>query len=782
MALLACGGGASSTVSREVDTMLDAPDIDFETSCGGASLADLGSEPLCADSGLRAEQSLSISNWGGYIYPDDDFGVDEMVALFGSDAVCVTYENGQCDERADAALRREELNSMISGGRCEGLTTLASRLDLTLSTPSAVGGVQAVANLAPTITGVVDVIDYWWATQFNETVIEQTAETREDDLESLVKLLIQGLRKGAGFTMGIYFEMMGHSILPVAVTSPSERKYTVWVWDSNDPSRLLPLTIDVEVGKWSYENASANPQIPGVEWSGEKGTIDLTPMASRDVADKVRFKGEGSGKVRVSVVPIGKGTADLLVSVPDGRSAGTADGVVVADIPGAIVQLHRDGLSNGLTVLLPKGVVNFGVDVKTSSVEEGGDAIITVAKSGGRTTRVKAKAKAGSTSSRVVLEFEESLGEVTVTPSDESSAVVTVGEKRLSVEIPIEQGESLQTSAQPRGEEGVDINLRRGEESILEESVAPAPTATEKVSFVPRTLTKTVEVVSPKQVADASAIAEKVAKLSTNFAGTTTSIAPTSAKTASSTEPKLTTTTVASVLAPATTVKSTVTTVTTIQSTVKPTVKPTVTTVKSTLTTVKPTVSSTSVGLPSTSMVKSPSTTLKVTSTTLSKSTTTTAMSIVAPSTTVKPRVTTVKSTSTTVKPPVTSTSVGMPSTSIVKSPSTTLKVTSTTLSKSTTTTAMSIVAPSTTVKPTVTTVKPTLVPVTTIKSPTTTTKPVAATSTTTIATESAPVATSAPTSTTSQVAVPAQTTIAPTTSVKSSTTTTPKTTTTIKK
>ncbi|MFM7745981.1 MAG: hypothetical protein ACKO8T_10030 [Actinomycetota bacterium] len=595
--LAGCGGG-SSVASDEVGTIAGPADIDLEASCGGARLSEFGSEPVCADSGLRAEQSLSISNWGGYIYPDDDFGVDEMVALFGSDAVCVTYESGQCDERADAALRRQELNSMINGGRCEGLTTLASRLDLTLSTPSAIGGVQAVANLAPTITGVVDVIDYWWATQFNETVIEQTAETREDDLESLVKLLIQGLRQGAGFTMGIYFEMMGHSILPVAVTSPSERKYTVWVWDSNDPSRLLPLTIDVEAGKWSYENASANPQIPGVEWSGEKGTIDLTPMASRDVADKVRFRGEGSGKVRVSVVPIGKGTADLLVSGPDGRSAGTADGVVVADIPGAIVQIHRDGLSNGLTVLLPKGVVNFGVDVKTSSVEEGGDAIITVAKSGGRTTRVKAKAKAGSTSSRVVLEFEESLDEVTVTPSDESSAVVTVGEKRLSVEIPIEQGESLQTSAQPRGEEGVEINLRRGEESILEESVVPAPTATEKVSFVPGTLTKTVEGVPPKQVTDAPALAEKVAKMASPATSNLPSNVPTSAKPATGT--------------------------------------------------------STSVGLPSTSTVKSPSTTLNVTSTTFSKSTTTTAKSIVAPSTTVKPTVTTVKSTSTTVGPTVT--------------------------------------------------------------------------------------------------------------------------------
>jgi len=760
MLFAGCGGG-SSVVSDEVGTIAGSADTDLEASCGGASLADLGSEPVCADSGLRAGRTLTIANWGGYLFADDDFGVDEMVALFGADAVCVTFQDGVCDERADAALRREELNAMIGGGRCEGLTTLASRLNLTLSTPSEVGGVEAVTDLAPTISGVVDVIDYWWATQFNETVIEQTAETRKGDLKALVELLVKGLREGTGFTMGIYFEMMGHSLLPVAVTSPSESEYTVWVWDSNDPSRLMPLMIDVTAGRWSYENASPNPELPGSEWFGERGTIDLTPMTSRSVAEKVSFGGAGGGKVRVSVVPIGKGTADLLVTGPDGRSAGTADGVVVSDIPGAIVQLHRDGLSNGLTVLLPGETVNFYVDVKTTSVEENGEAIVTLAESGGRTTRVKAKPKAGSSSSQVILNVDKETDEVTVTPSGESSAVVTVGEKRLSVEIPIAEGESLETSLQPGSEEGVSINLKRGEESVLKESVAPAPTTTEKVLFEPQTLTKTVEVVPPKQVTDAPALAEKVAKMASPAASTLQSNVPTS-------------------------------------------VKPT-------------TGTSTSVGLPSTSTLKSPSTTLKGTSTTLSKSTTTTAMSIVAPSTTVKPTVTTVKSTSKTVKPPVTSTSVGLPSTSTLKSPSTTLKVTSTTLSKSTTTTAMSIVAPSTTVKPTVTTVKststtvkptvttvkststtvkptmttvkptmttvkPTLVPVTTIKSPTTTTKPVAATSTTTITTESAPVATSAPTSTTSQVAVPAQTTIAPTTSVKSSTTTTPKTTTTIKK
>ena len=743
MLLAGCGGG-SSVVSDEVGTIAGPADIDLEASCGGASLADLGSEPVCADSGLRAGRTLTIANWGGYLFADDDFGVDEMVALFGADAVCVTFQDGVCDERADAALRREELNAMIGGGRCEGLTTLASRLSLRLSTPSEVGGVEAVTDLAPTISGVVDVIDYWWATQFNETVIEQTAETRKGDLKALVELLVKGLGEGAGFTMGIYFEMMGHSLLPAAVTSPSESEYTVWVWDSNDPSRLMPLMIDVKAGRWSYENASPNPELPGSEWFGERGTIDLTPMTSRSVAEKVSFGGAGGGRVRVSVVPIGKGTADLLVTGPDGRSAGTANGVVVSDIPGAIVQLHRDGLSNGLTVLLPGETINFNVDVKTTSVEENGEAIVTLAESGGRITRVKAKPKAGSSSSQVILNVDKATDEVTVTPSGESSAVVTVGEKRLSVEVPIAEGESLETSLQPGSEEGMSINLKRGEESVLEESVAPPPTTTEKVRFEPQTLKKTVEVVPPKQVTDAPALAEKVAKMASPATSTLPSNVPTSAKPATGT--------------------------------------------------------STSVGLPSTSTVKSPSTTLKVTSTTLSKSTTTTAKSIVAPSTTVKPTVTTSKVTSTTLSKSTTTTakSIVASSTTLSKSTTTTAKsivAPSTTLSKSTTTTAKSIVAPSTTlsksttVKPTVTTVKststtvkPTLVPETTIKSPTTTTKPIAATSTTTIATESAPVATSAPTSTTSQVAVPAQTTIAPTTSVKSSPTTTPKTTTTIKK
>jgi hypothetical protein len=723
MFLAGCGGG-SSVVSDEVGTIADSVDIDLETSCGGASLADLGSEPVCADSGLRTGRTLSIANWGGYVFADDDFGVDEMVALFGADAVCVTFQDGVCDERADAALRREELNAMIGGGRCEGLTTLASRLNLTLSTPNEVGGVQSVTDLAPTISGVVDVIDYWWATQFNETVIEQTAETRKGDLEALVELLVKGLREGAGFTMGIYFEMMGHSLLPVAVTSPSESKYTVWVWDSNDPSRLMPLMIDVEAGRWSYENASPNPELPGSEWFGEMGTIDLTPMKSRSVAEKVSFGGAGGGKVRVSVVPIGKGTADLLVTGPDGRSAGTADGVVIADIPGAIVQLHRDGLSNGLTVLLPGETVNFNVDVKTTSVEEDGEAIVTLAESGGRTTRVKAKPKVGSSSSQIVLNFDKETDEVTVTPSGESSAVVTVGEKRLSVEIPIAQGESLETSKQFGSEEGVSISLKRGEETVLEESVAPAPTATEKVRFEPQTLARTVEVVPPKQATDAPALAEKVAKMASSATSTLPSNVPTSAKPATGT--------------------------------------------------------STSVGLPSTSTIKSPSTTLKVTSTTLSKVTTTTAKSVVAPASTVsKVTTTTAKSvvapastvskvTTTTAKSAVASSMTVKPTVTTVKSTSTTVKPTVTTV-KST----------STTVKPTVTTVKSTS---TTVKSPTTTTKPITVTSTTTIAKESAPVATSAPTANTPQIAVPGQTTIAPTTTAKVTATTTSTTTTTIKK
>jgi hypothetical protein len=749
MLLAGCGGG-SSVVSDEIGAIAGSADIDLETSCGGASLADLGSEPVCADSGLRAGRTLSIANWGGYVFADDDFGVDEMVALFGADAVCVTFQDGVCDERADAALRREELNSMIGGGRCEGLTTLASRLNLTLSTPSEVGGVQAVTDLAPTISGVVDVIDYWWATQFNETVIEQTAETRKGDLLALVELLVKGLREGAGFTMGIYFEMMGHSLLPVAVTSPSESEYTVWVWDSNDPSRLMPLMIDVEAGRWSYENASPNPELPGSEWFGEMGTIDLTPMNSRSVAEKVSFGGAGGGKVRVSVVPMGKGTADLLVTGPDGRSAGTADGVVIADIPGAIVQLHRDGLSNGLTVLLPGETVNFNVNVKTTSVEADGEAIVTLAQSGGRTTRVKAKPKVGSSLAQIVLNFDKETDEVTVTPSGESSAVVTVGEKRLAVEIPIAQGESLETSTQPGSEEGVSINLKRGEESVLAESVAPAPTVTEKVRFEPQTLTRTVVFVPPKQVVDAPALAEKVAKMASPATSTMPSNVPTSAKPATGTSTSVE-------LPPTSTVKPTT-------STVKPTsttVKPTVTTVESTVTSVK---STSTIVKPTSTIVKPTSTTVKPTVTTV-KPTVTTVESTV---TTVKPTVTTVKPTVTTVKPTVTT----------VKPTVTTVKPTVTTVES----TSTSVKSTSTTVKPTVTTVKPTVTTVestsTTVKSPTTTTKPIAVTSTTTIAKESAPVATSAPTANTPQIAVPGQTTIAPTTTTK----VTPTTTTTIKK
>jgi len=72
--------------------------------------------------------------------------------------------------------------------------------------------------------------------------------------------LIDGLRKGSGFTLGLYSEGAGHTVTPFAV-SKSGSVFDIAVYDSNFPQEVTHVLVDEETQTWRYDVAAINCRI-----------------------------------------------------------------------------------------------------------------------------------------------------------------------------------------------------------------------------------------------------------------------------------------------------------------------------------------------------------------------------------------------------------------------------------------------------------------------------------------------------------------------------------------
>ena len=337
LGLAACGGGGSGGDSEGVSAsdaqaaLVELNKDDGSASragsrtaaidCRGPAPAEFGSGNLCVDTGYRQQNKFSFANWGNYKYQGDTFDPGEFVTLFGAENVCVNKIAEDCELTTQAKDRLELLNKQVAGGRCEGMVVMSALLASgAVKIEDLQPGATAVSDLDPNDPKLINQIDYWWATQFAPQVLADTAAIREKGVKAVLEALLRGLKSGVFATMGIYSKTSGHALLPVGVTRNNDGTFNVIVYDSNLPDILSKVVIDLDKDTWEYLEGAVNPGQAQSKWSGTSGTIELTPLISREVNGNCDFcTDQTSSAVKVVAEMIPLPSKDLFESLFDFR-------------------------------------------------------------------------------------------------------------------------------------------------------------------------------------------------------------------------------------------------------------------------------------------------------------------------------------------------------------------------------------------------------------------------------------------------------------------------------
>ncbi len=429
--------------------------------CAEPAPSDLGTGMVCADSGFRLLDGFAFPNWAGNVYDGDGFGADELVSLYGAENVCAEFDGEQCVLYGGAAQRLAELDALVQSGRCEGMAVLGARFHVGLADRTVFRSDATItAQLPPTAPQLIGVINHWWATQFSQETIATTAAFRELGPAALLRRLIVDLGSGAAFTLGIYSEVSGHALLPVAVTVRDDGIHEIHVYDGNVVGKLRVLEIDEEADSWRYAHAAVTADVPGEEWSGGRGTIDLTPMASREgVLTCDSCGGEvvrGAAPIRVTMLPVKGSAIRLAITGPDGDVVEVAADGIEMGIVGAIVQIHRDGPARGVTVLLPAGTGDLVIDAEvTEAADDPGvagepdvgapGALVSVVRSDASAVQVEVSAVAtdsdGEVTAGVRITADGQTDAMTVEVGDDAEARASMASERqtMTVELKAEQ-------------------------------------------------------------------------------------------------------------------------------------------------------------------------------------------------------------------------------------------------------------------------------------------------------------------------------------------------------
>ena len=338
--------------------------------CTNLNAPELGEGKLCIDNGFRiSDDDFAFANWGRSLQADANVTVQTLVDLFGRNTVCTSGPDNECVLRPAILQKLEEWNTALSGGRCEGLSTLSTRFFMNLDHPSMFRpDASSVADLQRGDGELDAVLVYWWATQFLPEVADRAAASRQRTPLELVSDVIVGLANSMGYTVGMYFGSAGHSVTPFAVTH-RDTKFVIHVYDNNYPGERREILIDAQTNSWMYPHATTRIDGQKIDWEGTTGTLELTPMSAR------------KGPFRCSFCTTTSSTSPTVITLAsrDTNAAGylfitSRTGVIEVTpsqltntIPGATYVIGKGANGALATVTLPSDIGDFDVEVRRLS-------------------------------------------------------------------------------------------------------------------------------------------------------------------------------------------------------------------------------------------------------------------------------------------------------------------------------------------------------------------------------------------------------------------------------
>lgn len=342
----------------------------------------------------------------------------------------------------------------MAGGLCEGFAVLSLRLYQEGATTSLLGQEALVAALEQGDPRVAAELAFWFVTQFASETQAAAAFYREQTPSEIVATLADDFANpltSAGYTLGLYSAEGGHAVTPYAVEAVDGGS-RIYIYDSNWPNETR--WIDVVDNVWTYALAATNPTESATAWTGTTGTLELTPMASRQPPFSCAFCPQPDGtKSMTLLTAAGSSDTQLALQVVDeqGRRLGVFEGELVNEIPGAIYRyIATSNTADPVMILLPPSVENYTADIATvskdgneedSSPDEEGAVSIFVAQDGAA-ARVETSIAdvTDEADDEPVLAVTEDEGYAV---NDLEEAAIEIADQNVAVSVVIEDNQEL---------------------------------------------------------------------------------------------------------------------------------------------------------------------------------------------------------------------------------------------------------------------------------------------------------------------------------------------------
>jgi uncharacterized repeat protein (TIGR02543 family) len=475
-ALLFTVGGSGDTLDFAADTatVRGAAPAGQSVAVGGGSIA-LGQGPtevVTSDQSFRSvRDGFSFANWAG-APAADLIDASTMSALFTKEAVCVDPSAGLCVMLPAAQKIADQMNAAIAAGRCEGMSVLSQRF---------------FDNLDPRADGVIETamigqgsvakqLGYWWATQVAPPVAQESKKFRAMTPSKLVAALEKGLMAPtkAGFTLGMYSKEGGHSVTPVAVTNDGKNK-VIYVYDNNYPNEQRKIVVDPAKETWTYVGAGLNSSAAIGTWTGKgKGTLDLTPMASRQGPFKVSFGSTRGLKAQAySVLVTQNSSSNAPVGVKINTRIGgkniavnTLDPLSVADAPFAVRSLVGGIAGQGSISYVPVVLGETGkLTMEVIADESAGPVTLSILRTGTSSVVIES-----ASDFKVELTTEAFSTDVEVTlPTPTSTANVQLANGPRAAELALTAGQGVGFTTKFQDDDAApDAGTRRIEDPLPE--------------------------------------------------------------------------------------------------------------------------------------------------------------------------------------------------------------------------------------------------------------------------------------------------------------------------
>ena len=318
------------------------------------------------------EDSFSFENFGGG-EPPADLTVNMARRLYGDDQVCQEVVDNRCTPYPVILQLIQQANRSMRGGLCEGLAVLSLRLEGDTEALTTFQQVQQAAQLVKEDPALLSEIAYWYVTQFSPEVQERATAYRSMSPTDLAEILIDDFASAeagnahTGYTVGIYSDMGGHAVTPYRVEETPNGGYRIYIYDSNWPSTERWIDVGPD-GTWVYALAATNPSEGASAWSGGVGTMELTPMGSRQGPFTCSFcpqSNSAKSGTMLTVAATGEKQMTIQIETEEGQRLGYYDNSFVNEIPGATYRYLISGASTAdpVLVFLPPEVEVFSADV-----------------------------------------------------------------------------------------------------------------------------------------------------------------------------------------------------------------------------------------------------------------------------------------------------------------------------------------------------------------------------------------------------------------------------------